>query len=375
MFCKHPHTGVTIGPDGSVNVCCINMMWEGKIANLKDIDNLTTLYNESELLNLMRQGDTETINTVCHNCINRERQGFTSRRQRYNENNYACDDKIRYLEITTSNICNQTCSTCRSLFSSKWKELDDEANKLFSFRSPGRDTFRMPQSDIQKVIDVLDDLECLCIKGGEPFADKDNFEILKRLSEVNPECNIIITSNLAKIPNIFMPVLKKFNNIEISASIDGVGDVYEWIRSSPFEQTVNTMEKLYAETGITVSIAVTMSLYNAYRLWDIVEYFVDCEYANSINFVKFIDGPYYNIADIIPVSERVNIVNAFKNKIDSLSDIQKSKVIADAIYNFPNANNSDKVNLEHTKQWIDYMNGVRNMNLYECIPELKKVLL
>lgn len=374
MFCKHPHTGITIGPDGSINVCCINM-WDYKIAYLKDVDDLTALYNESPLLNSMRQGDWETISSVCKNCITRESQGFASRRQRYNKNNYTCDDKIRYLELTTSNICNQTCSTCGSFFSSKWRDLDDAASKVLDFRNSGKDTFRMPLSDVQKIINVLDNLECLCIKGGEPFADKDNFEILKTLSEVNPDCHVIITSNLALIPDKFMAVLKRFKNIEISASIDGVGSVYEWIRSTPFEQTVSTMEKLYAETGITVSIAVTMSLYNAYRLWDIVEYFVDREYANSINFVKFVDGPYYTIADIIPDEERVNIVNAFKNNLFTLNKQQQNKVIADAIYNFPNANNRAKVNPEHTRQWIDYMNGVRNIDLYECIPELRKVLL
>ena len=48
--------------------------------------------------------------------------------------------------------------------------------------------------------------------------------------------------------------MAKPGTLKVSASIDGVGKVYDWIRSNNFEHLIKTMEKYYKETGNKISI-------------------------------------------------------------------------------------------------------------------------
>ena len=174
---------------------------------------------------------------------------------------------LQYLELTTSNTCNQQCVTCGSKFSSQWRKIEHY------FDRPVEKTYSLSANDLEKVLEVLPDLETLTLKGGEPFADMRNVQILESLFEINPICRVVIVTNGVLIPQKFLDIIKKHpNNFELVFSIDAVGKKYDWIRGTPFNKTVKNLE-LASNLGIeNLNIVPTISSYNIHSLNEITEW-------------------------------------------------------------------------------------------------------
>src|SRR4029079_8116865 len=211
---------------------------------------------------------------------------------------------IRYLEYTCSNICNQSCSTCGSFFSSKWRDIEREQFSVEEREVFGRginEIQSLTDDDIQKIIAVLPQLSELVIKGGEPWADKNNLTILNAALDVNPDCKFTIISNMQAVSASTCKMLEKVRTrgvkqFALSASIDGVGKVYDWIRGGSFEKTVKNLETFYDTTGVQLDLNPFASLHNYFHLDQIIDYFMDKDYVRSINFSNVSVYPHYTRA-------------------------------------------------------------------------------
>ena len=126
--------------------------------------------------------------------------------------------------------------------------------------------------------------------------------IIKKLYEINPSCRVLIISNMYTITPEAMKILKMANpgTLEVTASIDGVGKVYDWIRSNNFEHLIKTMETYYKETGLKININVTVSLYNFFHLEKILDYFKNKEYVRCINISQVTTEPLYTNCQLLP---------------------------------------------------------------------------
>ena len=318
-LCKAPFAGLEIGPDGNIVLCC--MASRHDLAHIDDVDDIEEFYNGPVMEKYRQELEDGKYKSMkpCSRCYHLETQhkrGFKKTMEGYNveklfkpngmgnitkfdEDWYARKEgknrPLRYLEYTLSNTCNASCATCNSMFSHKWQSIDKKFGRhVFPMVKLGDDT-------VSKIKKVLYGLESLTIKGGEPFADIRNIRILKKLYEVNPSCRVYIVSNFYTITPEAMEILKMTTgHLDVSASIDGVGRVYDWIRSNTFEHTIKTMERYYKETGLTININVCISLYNFFHLEKILDYFKNKEYINCINFMNVTSRPSYVDCQLLP---------------------------------------------------------------------------
>ena len=124
--------GLTINPDGRIILCCVSTQKE--LAHISDIDNLNEFYNSS-LLNEIR--DTMKSGSLpedwCFSCIKWRENGesaaiddWVPRMIKWNPDDVKYHT-INFLEFAPSNICNQNCAMCGSVYSSKWVEWDNDA--------------------------------------------------------------------------------------------------------------------------------------------------------------------------------------------------------------------------------------------------------
>tara|TARA_Y100001963_G_scaffold157862_1_gene255415 strand:- start:1522 stop:2820 length:1299 start_codon:yes stop_codon:yes gene_type:complete len=312
-LCRAPFTGFVIDPVGNLTLCCMANSSSfsyggGKIYNIEQVESLKEFYNSDEMEYYRRELENKNGDKIdpCRKCFRSEASGLTGGfKYQVNNRGYSkalegtfdddwdlreqnIDRDIRWIELTTSNICNATCSTCSSFFSSKWIELD----KLFREKKiPGHHSAsisRLSDKSLKKIMDILPGLRILELKGGEPFADLNNTKILEELNRVNKSCKVIICSNFYKITPKTMKVLKNLNNMNqlknLGASIDGVDKEYDWIRSNDFKTTCKTLENFYNETGKTLTINTCVSFWNFFSLDKIVDYFKDKPYVRAISF-------------------------------------------------------------------------------------------
>ena len=274
--CTFPWTGMVINPQGYITLCCVHSSRNRFLNNhISEIDNLFNFFNGKEYeaaRSKFKDIDWRNIQecSVCKLNVEREVLSQYEVSQQFDPST----NKLQYLEFTTSNVCNQMCVTCGSRFSNQWTPaMEIQFGRITAKRHI------LTDNDVNKICESLKDLKQLNIKGGEPFADIRNYKILKRLFEVNDECKVVIITNGSLIPERYMDIIfKNPKRFQISASVDAIGKRYEWIRSTPWEKTDNTLKELYYQTGIKADINPVLSIYNAAHLSDISNWIKESEY-------------------------------------------------------------------------------------------------
>ena len=387
-LCKAPHMGFVINPRGNITLCC--MSGDFPLKAISDTDNLTDYYNSQEFNQYreMSQSNAWRKNKICRDC--RGEKDENSHRvvikNKMKSPNLVDDRKlmlngqtapIRSLEVTSSNICNQNCSTCFPALSSKWNELAahlDEHHEGCWETSPRGPTIgqmpiiRLSDSDLKKIIKVMPGLDRFELKGGEPFADKNNIMLLDELSKVNDHCEVIIVSNFQTIPDKFMEILKRFGNrLKMSASIDGTNKLYHWIRSSPWEKTVSTMEKFYKETGVKITINTCVSLYNFFNLDDIIDYFKDKDYIRWITLNNKVLHPLACNPKYIPYEMLEDKLTEYFIKYGN-----EDKIELDVIFNLEHEEPDAAIKSQVFMRMFG-LDSYRGFKLLDIVPELKQI--
>jgi len=263
LDCKYPDVGLTVHPSGTLNVCCNMQNHNSEGTHISEIDDLEE-YFYSTKMDKWRENFSEGWEKFvgCQNCKGPNKVYPSSLKF---DRAYG----LQFLEMSTSNVCNQQCVMCSSSFSSKWNKIEE----LFN-RSPSK-TYSFSDKDIEKVIKVLPRLKKLMLKGGEPFADQRNLIILEALSIVNPDCKLVIVTNGQRVSKGFINVLKKLTNVNVRVSIDGLGKRYEWIRGGDFKELEDTINLLAYTLLKPLETCPTASIYNWFYMDDLKSYIED----------------------------------------------------------------------------------------------------
>jgi len=368
--------GLTINPDGRILLCCASTKKE--LAHISDIDNLLDFFNSSllnEIRNTMESGSLP--DEWCYSCIRKRTDNQTAPIDDWvlrqlsppeeNQKTY----QIKFLEFAPSNICNQTCVMCGSVYSSKWVEWDKEAvNRGMTFRNSWRDRNRiremkvhsMSKEDLQKIYDVLPTVERIHLKGGEPFADNRNYDLMQHCLQLENPPVITATTNFALMTDKFMDIICDYPNFHMSVSIDGTNKLYEWVRGSSYQRTINNLKMFMASTGKKPIISCTPNLFTLYSLDTYLQEMKDLgierlqfNYCGSPNYVS------------VEADENIEFYNnKYKEFLQTFEGIQIGR--PEYLYT-RKYNNVEK---HKVTSWIDFMNEKRGFDVREIVPELSK---
>ena len=145
-LCTLPWVGFSNDPDGRIRPCCISdehVTKEDGTPYYTQLDNIKDIFH-SKYMNDMRQEFIDGgMPKNCSTCWKDEANGYTSKRQNYNEiiKEYMGDDITpEYIasqpvteypfdfQVILSNACNLKCRSCGSSHSTEWfKELKKDA--------------------------------------------------------------------------------------------------------------------------------------------------------------------------------------------------------------------------------------------------------
>ena len=205
-YCAAPFVHMVHNPDGQYRTCCMyDKPLEGEYRNVQEAFDSE---GNKVIRKRMLSGETLPECIKCDLDEEHRRKMVVSYRSQFNERWPKPDGKIRSLEISTSNICNFRCLTCSEHFSNQFgKTIKNE----------------LPDPK------VYEHLEHLKILGGEPFLDKRNYEILEQAPRSQCELQIVTNGSIYPPENI-VKLLHEFKKTTINVSIDGIGEVGEWVR-------------------------------------------------------------------------------------------------------------------------------------------------
>ena len=187
-------------------------------------------------------------------------------------------------KIDTSSTCNATCVTCGPQLSSAWAALEVRDDKK------SNPVWRINPSSLDIDYTTVKDMS---FRGGEPLLSKENFLILQKLVDAgNTDCMISFVTNGSIRPNDQQTqLLKRFKNLVISLSIDGVGPVFEYLRYPLKWQDILDNIQWWRSLGVELGISYTVSNLNIFYHDQTCQWFKDIKIPFLINPVY--DPPYF----------------------------------------------------------------------------------
>jgi len=245
-FCLRAWKHLYVDTRANLRLCCeadpIDVLGNVRESNVLDVIN-SDKFNEARLKMLAN----ETV-PGCRLCYDKEDIGQISQRQEYNTNwkheienalkNTNADGSVNdWVPVTThvalNNTCNLKCRTCSGLSSSI---LAQEEKKLlnYTFNYDNQLKNKEKENVLSNIIQTLQSTQRITFAGGEPLLQDEHYAILNHLlsnnlTDIRLNYNINGTTLSHKQHDV-CELWNKFSNVRVRFSIDGMDDVFNYIR-------------------------------------------------------------------------------------------------------------------------------------------------
>jgi pyruvate-formate lyase-activating enzyme len=384
IFCPIPYIGFSIGPKNDGMICSTgndSLCTIDKNTNLKEI-----WYGD---INEKREQYLKgAIPLGCKRCFVNEEASIKSRRIRFLKFNKQFQFEetkptLQYLNVNFSNICNLDCVMCSSKYSSKWLENDKLLSKKYSFRKeikPFLQIDKLPISFIDQI--NIKELKFVEIKGGEPFVDPGFIYFLKKFIKEKGTSSIHITSNLNILTDEVKKYLSQLPRLAMDVSVDAIGDLYTYIRGNnsslkKVEENLKFVKEIKNLHELRINI--TTSPYNMWDSYKVIEWVNNIDKTIKVNWCVLTIHPFYLDPSLVPYELRKKAVQKILHSLNHPDDhhIIDLKMILNYLSQKNPQNDSKemiKLKRKYFIQWTDEINKIRNMNIYNLIPNLKKVI-
>ena len=390
VFCALPFTYLYVDSLNEYKLCS-----DARLSSHINTNDMSILeYFNSDYMNEMRfdmlRGElTEKIKGTCIRCIEREELGSWARREKRIDREVITNFKKNLSIIPTSNtiklkfgnLCNLKCLTCGPYSSSRWaheintkrelnvyKELKDQISSA-SFKKYGKlyqesfdyefslDMSRLEYNFNEKFYSELDILlkhvRRIIISGGEPFLNENFYEFIHWLisHKHSEKLDLIVFSNMTKLPKNYKLFYDKFKSFNINISIDGVGKKDEYIRRGTiFEEKNKNIHQL--NKYFNLEFCATLSILNVGYQTELINY---CNTFHKYpSFFNVLVEPFYLQINNLP---------------DDIIEIYREKKQEHRLFKSPLRE------IEHFNLGIKYMkkyDEIHNTNLLDEWPEFEK---
>jgi len=402
-LCVLPWMHFSVKPNGLVKPCCRFLMHDTgedkfidfsnkKLSDFKNVDDILASQPFEQLRQAMLNGEKLS---GCAKCYKEDLITNQSMRTGYNDD-YNVDSTVnedtislKFLEVTFGNYCNLACRTCNSQLSTSWFEDDKELVKHYPDRELYSQRFNIgfnwKPEDFKNTVHIK-------FTGGEPMLHPDFVKFLDVIIEGGHHKQItleIFTNSSWSPKEKLMSTLAKFKKAEIWMSIDGTGEVNDYVRQNSNWLDVQSSIDSWLDfecnhDNVAVILTPTLCAYNIFNMSTLLEYWIDQR--SNKGLITINDGPgkvvmntvyspSYIAIDILPAKHL--IVEKFKSYIDSINrPINEQKIIRrhhNKIIQYLNGSTSNK----ETDVFIKYTKDVdllRSQSLEKQIPELYQYL-
>ena len=305
-------------PDGRAYPCCLGEM-DHPVGNFKE-KTMEEVWNDTPYKTMRKNMLEEKTCKECAKCYEQEASGFMSMRNSTNKNfgqhiglvddtledgTYE-DFKLRYYDIRFSNLCNMSCRTCGSIFSSSWYT---EETKLFGPRNHPQIMFAgKHEMDMwDQLLPHIDNIEQVYFAGGEPLIMEEHYRLLTELVKRERfDVKLIYNTNFSrtqlKDKDVF-DYWKLFSNVSVGASLDGMGTRAEYIRKgTKWDQIERNREQMMEKCpDVDFYVSSTVSLFNVIHIPDFHREWVNKGYLKPQDWnINILQGPDRDRVDVLP---------------------------------------------------------------------------
>ena len=258
MHCPRIDHFIRLNKNGTVGKC-------GHMINAKGFDSYESLEKSDWMANIRKTIDQGQWPMECFRCQRSEKtKGESIRTNSINRHKMLHPIMSDYLIVggVLDNVCNSACQSCNAGLSTKIGSLES------------KDYPRVDNYDVFKKLPHERIIE-FDVNGGEATASKNYKKILKALPH-NVKIVRMNTNGSRMIPEL-EEVLKRKIMVIVTLSLDGIGDVHDYVRWpikwKNYEKTVSAYQELQKKYKLLqIDFWTTVSCLNINILPDIINF-------------------------------------------------------------------------------------------------------
>jgi MoaA/NifB/PqqE/SkfB family radical SAM enzyme len=269
-LCPRPWTHLEVNNQGNISACCVSNKVFGKINDVS----LPEVFDSQSIKDFRQQFLNNDRPVECNACWRIEDQGLTSSRVRFLGlfkkkllTKYLSIPKIVSLDLKPGNTCNFKCRICNPEASSQFSQEHSKYNKipLKSYNWAESSTVA-----IDKIKQLLADIENLDLYGGEPFLIKPLTGLVEYAvnTGVASQIRLHYNSNGSVYPAELLKYWPHFKHIDIQFSIDNIGARFELERGGQWSEVDHNITQLVKLNlpNVKISIMPVINMMSIYYL-------------------------------------------------------------------------------------------------------------
>lgn len=438
-FCPLPWNSINLRNNGDLRICCNTNSYSPQRGILKKENGVPYNagrddLNEARNAQLLKDVRSSMLkgewHSECERCRQEEINGMRSRRS--NECldwDFSLEDakklttedgtiepeqiNIDYFDIRYGNFCNLKCRMCGATDSHMWyddfvklegtteyKDTHDliklTKNEKGKWSTDQYDWFQNSNWYWDQFEKYTKNAQKLYIVGGEPLIIKEHQESLERLVESGRahEIEIEYNSNLTNVTDKMLSLWENFKQIRIGASIDGIGEVFDYQRTpAKWDSVYKNLIKLDQNEKINLKcwFAFTVTAYNVFHLpefmkWKLTEsglkrFNITTSPRPIITHHMCHSPKYYNVK-VLPAILKDEIAEKYQEYIDwALSSDLPNNVkeefcfILDGVSSFMLSENYAKDHLDAFISYTKRLDEIRGQDIKKSVPELSMLFV
>lgn len=280
-FCMLPFMHIYGSAGGDMVPCCEAQ----EIALNNPGESALESWNNENYRELRRALANNERPERCNVCWHNEDSGIVSNRLQWENDNweefsdlisvnddFSVNNKPIWVELKVSNFCNLKCIMCST--HSSYKRTQD-LDIIKKYTKDGYETRLLRPTDLFASLnewpELWDSVHTLQFTGGEPIINKEHYDLLEGIPQhLKSKIRLRYASNLSYIrfkQYDLVKIWSEFKHVNIKVSMDGIGDVYNYIRQDGDWDTVyENMCVLNDIDGIDVAAGITVQAHNVYQM-------------------------------------------------------------------------------------------------------------
>lgn len=397
-FCVLPWINLTVDPSGNVRPCCVSTDYirkpSGENFNL-GVDTIDDIYNSKDFIDIRTKMLHGEAVSGCSQCYKHEELGGNSQRVLYNKlwqdrdfTTTHANTNIEYFDLRFGNLCNLSCRSCNPGNSSTMaKEIHAlQGTSISNFHSEytlSLDEWYNTVAFDENINSQLGNIRLLYLTGGEPTVIKKNTEMLEWCisNGVSKNITLMINSNMTNLNPSFHNLLQQFKSVVFYASIDGYGEIQEYLRyPSNWKQIDKNIRTLLENDMFNIRPTPVIQIGNLNKIVELFEYFESFNREQQrpvINMMPIIlENPSHLDVSYLPKDYKQMCWDRIQEWLDT-----KCKYQTPLFYNkmgvLKNKCLSDSGSSDNISKYIEYntlFDIHRNHHLQTVNPELYNIL-
>lgn len=379
--CVNPWINLAVFEDGRISPCCL--IEDGSEPTLNENTLSTVSDGHRELRSSFLRGERPT---ACSKCWTNETAGKLSKRQNdqyvFRDHYFLIDwnqiskTDLISLDIKLKNTCNLSCRICGPRFSSRWydemskhPEIYPEINRYKNIK------IEWTESTDQKLWSELEqignNIRYITFSGGEPLLDKAHVKLLQYMIEqgISDKVRVHYNTNATVYAKNLVEIWEQFRSVELSFSIDNVGNKFEYERhGAEWAQVVSVVDQYLTldRRKFSFNINNTVSVLNILDLYDLYRFALNKNLNLSFNMLT--DPLQLNIVNLN--SQQKQFV---AEKLQSIDDFDFKK-LAEPVIAYLHSTNSSNCSSQDIVDYLSRTDQVRGQSFESTHTELTRLL-